>query len=116
MESPLSEAELAQLESTLLPALERHHLRLLAHGLRTLQTIAGRSEGPPPELGVIETWALAQPAIAGDAGFAQAFASQLQSAGEQLSAIGASSGRSALAVGLDDLISWAKAQADARLR
>ena len=32
--------ELAELESTLLPALERHHLRLLAHGLRTFQTVA----------------------------------------------------------------------------
>ena len=30
----LSEHDLQELESTLLPALERHHLRLLAHGLR----------------------------------------------------------------------------------
>jgi hypothetical protein len=32
-------SELAELEATLLPALERHHLRLLAHGLRTFQAV-----------------------------------------------------------------------------
>lgn len=116
MESPLSEAELAELESTLLPALERHHLRLLAHGLRTLQAIAGRREGEPPALSAIETWALQQPAIAGDAPFAQAFAAQLHSTGDQLMAIGEARGCSALALELADLVSWAQAQADNRLR
>ena len=116
MDSPLSGAELAELESTLLPALERHHLRLLAHGLRTLQTIAGRRDGAPPEPEAIEAWALTHPAIAGDVAFARAFAAQLQSAGDQLTAIGLSSERSALGLELGELISWAQAQADARLR
>ena len=116
MDSPLTTAELAELESSLLPALERHHLRLLAHGLRTLQAIAGRNEGPPPTLEAIETWVLEQPAIAGDAPFARAFAGQLLATGDQLSAIGAASGRSALALELHELIAWAKAQADGRLQ
>jgi len=115
MQSPLSEAELAELESTLLPALERHHLRLLAHGLRTLQSITGRKEGEPPERAVIEAWALEQPATAGDAAFAQAFAGQLLSAGEQLTAIAQANGCGALAVELNDLVHWAQAEANARL-
>lgn len=115
MDGPLSEAELAQLESSLLPALERHHLRLLAHGLRTLQSIAARREGAPPRLEAIEAWALEQPAIAGDAAFAQALAGQLVATGDQLMAISEEHQCSALALELQHLISWAKARADARL-
>ena len=57
----LSQAELAELEASLLPALERHHLRLLAHSLRSLQAAAGRRSGPLPERAVLLAWALAQP-------------------------------------------------------
>lgn len=116
MESPLSEAELTELEATLLPALERHHLRLLAHGLRTLQAITGRREGEPPTLEAIEAWAMQQPAIAGDPPFLRAFAAQLQSTGEQLRAIAATEPCSPLALDLSQLIHWAQAQADARVR
>lgn len=115
MDSPLSAAELAELESTLLPALERHHLRLLAHGLRTLQVIARRKQGPPPCLDQIEAWALQQPAIASDAPFVRTFASQLHATGDQLSAIAADTGSTALALELADLSRWAQAQADARV-
>ena len=46
----LSEQDLGELESTLLPALERHHLRLLAHSLRCLQQAAeGRGRLPGTE-------------------------------------------------------------------
>ncbi|MGA1483427.1 MAG: hypothetical protein ACO32Y_07890 [Vulcanococcus sp.] len=116
MDGPLTEQELALLEATLLPALERHHLRLLAHGLRTLQQIAHRDTGEIPPLAAIETWAHAQTALAGDDGFASAFARQLLAAGEQLQRIGQTRGCSALALELNDLIAWAKLEADARLR
>ena len=116
MDSPLSEHELAELEATLLPALERHYLRLLAHGLRTLQGIAGRRHGESPEPAAIEAWAMAQPAIAEDDHFARAFTRQLLAGGEQLDRIAEACGRSTLALDINDLTSWAKAQADARLR
>ncbi len=116
MTSPLSQAELAELEATLLPALERHHLRLLAHGLRTLQAIAGRREGEAPAPEVIEAWALQQPAIAADPHFLRAFTAQLHSTGEQLRAIAAAEPCSPLALELPQLIRWAQAQADARVR
>jgi hypothetical protein len=115
MDSPLSASELSLLESTLLPALERHHLRLLAHGLRTLQSVAERRHGEPPEHRQIEAWAFAQMAIAEDPAFARAFAAQLHGAGAQLRSIAEGCGRETLALELEDLIHWARAQADARL-
>lgn len=116
LRGPLSDAELSELEATLLPALERHHLRLLAHGLRTLQGIAGRREGAPPGLEAIERWALQQPALDGDAPFARALAVQLHGAAEHLAAIAASRGCSPLELELSALIDWARAQADRRVR
>lgn len=114
MQSPLSEAELAELESTLLPALERHHLRLLAHGLRTLQQIAGRMDGPPPSGETIRLWVLGQPATAGDEAFAAAFSAQMVGLGAQLVRIAAPS-RQALDLDLTDLVTWARSQANARI-
>lgn len=108
--------ELAELESSLLPALERHHLRLLAHGLRTLQTIAQRRAGPLPERAAIEVWAQNQPVIAEDPDFGHAFIEQLVGAGSQLRDIGLGVSVDPLALELEDLISWARHQADSRLR
>jgi hypothetical protein len=112
---PLSPAELSELEATLLPALERHHLRLLAHSLRTLQQIAGRQGGPIPAATVLEAWIAAQPAAAAEPQFQQAFLDQLLSAADQLQAIAAPLERSPLALTLSDLIAWTDVQARARL-
>jgi hypothetical protein len=111
----LSEIELRELESTLLPALERHHLRLLAHGLRTLQAIAGRREGPLPDRWAIEAWAQEQPVIAADADFRVAFVEQLVGAARQLETIAAGQGVQPMALDLPDLAHWSTAQADNRL-
>lgn len=110
----LTPEEVAELESTLLPALERHHLRLLAHGLRTLQQIAGGRSGDPPHAGQIRDWVLRQPATAGDQGFADAFTAQMLSVGAQLKAIAGPS-RPALELDLDALEHWARRQADTRV-
>ncbi|MEB3234592.1 MAG: hypothetical protein VKM98_04105 [Cyanobacteriota bacterium] len=114
--SPLSPAEMHQLEATLLPALERHHLRLLAHALRTLQLVQ-RSTGCPgvPAQPAIAQWLLQQPSLVGETQFCEHLASQLSSAALQLEQLGRQRGRPALALGLDELIGWAKQQADQRL-
>ena len=85
--APLSPEELHDLESTLLPALERHHLRLLAHGLRTLQAIAGRRDGPLPDRPAIAAWANSQEAIRADPAFIEAFLVQLEQLGATLERI-----------------------------
>ena len=108
-------SELAELETTLLPALERHHLRLLAHGLRTFQAVAGRRQGPVPAGDALAVWATSQPQLAGDPGFAATFLDQLAGLGEQLESIAVRRGREPLALELADLISWAEHQAQERL-
>ncbi|MCP9785381.1 hypothetical protein [Cyanobium sp. N5-Cardenillas] len=112
----LSPDELQELEATLLPTLERHHLRLLAHGLRTLQAIAGRRAGALPPEGAVAAWAATQPVIAADAGFAEAFLHQMEGVGQQLAAIATASGREPLALELADLVHWATGEADRRVR
>lgn len=114
----LTPEEIQELEATLLPALERHHLRLLAHGLRTLQqiagSVAGAVPGTPPEPSRIRAWALAQAAIGDDPTFVEAFCAQLHGVGQQLQAI-AGAERQALDLELADLIRWARQQADQRI-
>ncbi len=112
----LSPEELQELEATLLPTLERHHLRLLAHGLRTLQAIAGQRSGELPPEAAVAAWAAAQPLIAADAGFEQAFLTQMGHVAAQLAAIATAAGREPLALDLTDLIQWATGEADRRLR
>ena len=122
---PLSPAELADLDSTLLPALERHHLRLLAHGLRTLQAIAtadttGADDPRPqsgalPDLDAIRAWAARQPPIAADTSFIEALSHQLQATGFQLAQLAADLDRPPLGLELADLTAWATRQADQRL-
>ncbi len=123
--SPLTLAELAELEATLLPALERHHLRLLAHGLRTLQAIA-RSTGAAagsaalqpgalPDRAAIGAWVRQQPPIADDAAFQAALVEQLVATGWQLEPLAAELGRAPLTLELADLAAWATRQADQRL-
>jgi hypothetical protein len=118
----LSDEELRQLESTLLPALERHHLRLLAHGLRTLQAVAVAGGGALPSRAALEAWAAAQPAIADDPAFRGAFVEQMLGLAVQLESIatGVASPEpappsGALDLELDDLVRWARDQADRRL-
>jgi hypothetical protein len=110
----LTPSELAELESTLLPALERHHLRLLAHALRTLQQIAGRQVGPAPDAATIHAWLNHRLALGDDPGFRDAFAAQLASAADQLVTV-AGPERSPLSLELSDLIAWSCRCADTRL-
>ena len=119
-DSPLTLAELAELEATLLPALERHHLRLLAHGLRTLQgisrcTAAALELGPLPDRAAIGAWVRQQPPIADDAAFQAALVEQLVATGGQLESIAGALGQAPLALELADLSVWASRQADRRL-
>ena len=103
--SPLTTAELAELEATLLPALERHHLRLLAHSLRSLQAIAAQQPaGALPGHDAICAWASQQTALADAPCFQAVLVKQLEAAGGQLQQLAAALGRAPLALELGDLI------------
>jgi len=116
LSDPLSAAEVNQLDAVLLPALERHHLRLLAHSLRTLQLVhGGRCDGQLPTLAHIEQWLLLQPSLSEEPLFAQQLAQQLLGAGQQLERRAQQLGLAPLELDLDSLIAWAQELADQRL-
>ncbi len=82
---PLSRADAEQIEATLLPNLDRHHLRLLAHCLRSFQVIADpRRSGPLPDRRSLEQWLLIQPQLADEPEFRDLLLSQFLAAAEQL--------------------------------
>ena len=108
VQGPLSAAELAELEATLLPALERHHLRLLAHSLRSLQAIAAHQPaGALPDHDAMRAWASQLPALADAPCFQAVLVEQLEAAGRQLQQLATTLGRSPLALELGDLIAAA---------
>ena len=110
----LSPADLQLLESSLLPALERHHLRLLAHSLRCLQQAACGAQNPPSE-SQLHAWADAQPSLSADASFIPVLLEQLNKALLQLEQIASWRGLPAMALTMTDLLAWGQAQADQRL-
>jgi len=115
-QGPLSTGELHQLEATLLPAVERHHLRLLAHALRTLQQVQGCTTEPHlPQTAAIEQWLLAQRDLEQEPEFCRQLAQQLANAGRQLEQLAMQRGVAPLELDLDALIDWARQQADQRL-
>lgn len=94
------------IESLCLPAREDHQLRLLAHGLRTLQTIAARRQGETPANCAIQAWVLEQPQIAADADFTQAFVRELVGLGDQLNRLATKRSLTPLGLELADLLAW----------
>lgn len=112
---PLDASDLAALEATLLPSLERHHLRLLAHCLRTFQQVAGSRTGPLPSRSALATWSARHSSLAPDPEFQQVFLTQLERGAGQLQELAAQRGCELLALEIHDLIAWAEAEARARL-
>jgi hypothetical protein len=113
----LTPEDQALLEATLLPALERHFLSLLAHGLRTFQVIAATADEPNqlPERPQIEAWVAAQATLADDPAFQQAFVEQLCRLRDPLGEIAARDGLSPLDLQIEALVGWVREQAEARL-
>jgi len=110
----LSEQDLQELESTLLPALERHHLRLLAHSLRCLQQAAEGGTTMPAQEGLL-AWAHQQPNLAVDPSFIPVLVDQLAKAAVQLEAIGLAVHKAPLDLEIPDLVRWGQQQADQRI-
>ena len=83
----ISDEDLREIESSLLPAVERHRLRLLVHGLRTLQAIRDPGSATTPDRTVIVDWIRQQTMADEDPGFAEVFTEELLKLSSQLSEI-----------------------------
>jgi hypothetical protein len=112
---PLASDDLAAIEATLLPSLERHHLRLLAHCLRTLQEAAGSRCGPLPPRPALLAWVARHGALAADPDFQQVFLNQLECGALQLQELAISLDCEPLSLEIGDLIAGAEAAARTRL-
>lgn len=113
----LTPEDQALLQTTLLPALERHFLSLLVHGLRTFQAIAACTDDPQqlPDRPRIAAWAARQAPLAEDSAFQEAFVEQLCRLHDPLRTIAAREGQAPLNLRIEALVSWVREQADARL-
>ena len=115
-EDPLTREDAERIEATLLPTLDRHHLRLQAHCLATLKSIAApRSQGPLPSVEQIQAWCRQQPALRDDVVFQDELLTQFQVIADQLNSLADACGHTPLDLTLDALIANAEAESRRRL-
>ena len=101
---------IAQIDATLLPKLDRHHVRLLAHCLDSFQTMDSTAAGVIPDLSSRRRWCGQQPQVAEDPGFLNALLLQLDAAAQQLQSLADDLGKPPLELDLNDLIRAAEAR------
>ena len=113
---PLSRADAEQIEATLLPNLDRHHLRLLAHCLRSFQVIADpRHSGPLPGRSELEQWLLEQPQLVDEPQFRDLLLHQFLAAAQQLEDLATQQDLSPLELNLGELIEASTKASKARI-
>ena len=113
---PLSRSDAEQIEATLLPNLDRHHLRLLAHCLRSFQVIAKpRTSGPLPNQSSLEKWLLQQPQLTDEPQFRDLLLGQFLSAALQLEGLARAKGLSPLELSIGELITASTTASKARI-
>ena len=114
---PLSHAAVARIDATLLPQLDRHHLRLLSHCLACFQSMQpAPDDGGLPGESARRRWCLAQPLIAADPAFLMQMLEQLDVAALQLEAIAAEQGVTPITLGLEQLIQTVESRCRSRGR
>ena len=113
---PLSRADAEQIEATLLPHLDRHHLRLLAHCLRSFQVIADpRQSGPLPDRRSLEQWLVEQPQLVDEPQFRDLLLNQFLAAAQQLEELAKQRDLSPLELNLGELIEASTKASKARI-
>ena len=107
----IDRAAIERIDSTLLPQLDRHHLRVLSQCLDSFQAMAapGRTAAIPDE-NQRRRWCQQQPVVADDPAFLDTLVLQLNAAADQLDQLALELGKPPLALTLDDLISAAEAR------
>ena len=114
---PLSQAVVDQIDATLLPQLDRHHLRLLAHCLACFQSMQPAPvDGGLPGESARKNWCLAQPLIAADPGFLLQMLEQFDVAALQLEGIATEQGVTPMELSLEQLIKAVESRCRSRVQ
>ena len=113
---PLDRQQIERIDATLLPAVDRHLLRLQAHCLATFQQIAmPLQQGPLPTRDHWQNWCDHQPQLAHDAEFREQLMMQFTVIASQLEEIASQLRLTPLELKLNDLIQHAEANSRQRL-
>ena len=76
-----------RIDATLLPQMDRHHLRLLVHCLESFRAMDRAAGDALPDAASRRRWCEQQPVVAEDPGFMQSLLLQLDQAARQLQAL-----------------------------
>ena len=95
---------IVRIDSTLLPQLDRHHLRLLFHCLDSFLAMEPTSGKHLPDKAVRREWCERQPVVASDPSFVSELLRQFDAAAEQLEELAQRCNKQPLELTLDDLI------------
>ena len=106
----------ARIDATLLPQLDRHHLRLLVHCLDSFREMEPGEAGSLPDAASRRRWCEQQPIVAEDPAFLRSLMLQLNGAAAQLQDLADSLSKPPLELSLDDLITAAEARCHHRLQ
>ena len=101
---------IARIDATLLPQMDRHHLRLLAHCLESFRAMGNAAGDALPDAASRRRWCEHQPVVAEEPGFLRSLLHQLDAAAEQLQSLADSLNKPPLQLSLEDLISAAEAR------
>jgi hypothetical protein len=99
---------IARIDATLLPQLDRHHLRLLAHCLASFRDMSPDVDGALPNAALRRKWCEQQPVVADDPKFLTLLLDQLNNAAQQLEEVADTCNKAPLELSLDDLIAAAE--------
>ena len=99
-----------RIDATLLPQMDRPHLRLLAHCLESFRTMDGATGDALPDAASRRRWCEQQPVVAEEPSFLRSLLHQLDGAAEQLQSLADSLNKAPLQLSLDDLIHAAEAR------
>jgi hypothetical protein len=113
---PLDRQQIERIDATLLPAVDRHLLRLQAHCLATFQQIAmPLQRGPLPTRDRWQDWCDGQPQLANDAEFREQLMMQFTVIASQLEELASQLQLTPLELKLNDLINHAETSSRQRL-
>ena len=113
---PLDRQQIERIDATLLPAVDRHLLRLQAHCLATFQQIAmPMQQGPLPTRDRWQDWCDGQPQLANDAEFREQLMMQFTVIASQLEELASQLQLTPLELKLSDLINNAETSSRQRL-